>query len=50
MRETFFLMKDFGYDDFEKNSVVITKFKNEGKLDNIMLIQQQLEAKYNQGN
>ena len=50
MRETFFLMKDFGYDDFEKNNVVIGKFKSEGKLDNMMGIQQALEASYNAGN
>ena len=36
MRETFFLMKDFGYDDFEKNNVVISKFKEQNKLDNMM--------------
>ena len=39
MRETFFLMKDFGYDNFEKNNSVITNFKNQGKLDNMMGIQ-----------
>ena len=50
MRETFFLMKDFGYDDFEKNNIVISKFKSEGKLDNMMGIQQALEASYNAGN
>ena len=29
-RETFFLMKDFGYDNFEKNNGVITNFKIKG--------------------
>lgn len=43
-------MKDFGYDDFEKNNIVIGKFKSEGKLDNMMGIQQALEASYNAGN
>ena len=47
MRETFFLMKDFGYDNFEKNNAVITNFKNQGKLDNMMGIQQALERSYN---
>ena len=47
MRETFFLMKDFGYDNFEKNNSVITNFKNQGKLDNMMGIQQALERSYN---
>ena len=47
MRETFFLMKDFGYDNFEKNSTVITKFKNQGKLDSLMEIQAELEQSYN---
>ena len=42
-------MKDFGYDDFEKNNIVIGKFKSEGKLDNMMGIQQALEASYNAG-
>ena len=27
VREAFFNMRDFGYDNFEKNQVVITKFK-----------------------
>ena len=36
MRETFFLMKDFGYDNFEKNNIVINKFKEQNKLDNMM--------------
>ena len=49
MRETFFLMKDFGYDNFEKNNSVITNFKNQGKLDNMMAIQQALERSYNSG-
>ena len=40
-------MKDFGYDDFEKNNIVIGKFKDQGKLDNMMGIQQALEASYN---
>lgn len=48
MRETFFLMKDFGYDNFEKNNVVITKFRDQGNLDNMMGIQQALEQSYAQ--
>ena len=39
IRETFFLMKDFGYDNFEKNRIVIMKFKDQGKLDDMMGIQ-----------
>lgn len=49
VRETFFLMKDFGYDDFEKNNTVISQFKAQGKLDNMMGIQQALEVSYNAG-
>ena len=29
-------MKDFGYDNFEKNSIVINKFREQGKLDEMM--------------
>ena len=29
-------MKDFGYDNFEKNNIVINKFKEQNKLDNMM--------------
>ena len=42
-------MKDFGYDNFEKNSIVITKFKEQGKLDSLMEIQAELERTYNGG-
>jgi len=30
------MMKDFGYDNFEKNQPIINKYKNQGKLDNLM--------------
>mgnify|MGYP000995680943 FL=1 len=40
-------MKEFGYEDFEKNSVVIHQFKEQGKLGNIIEIQQTLERSYN---
>ena len=39
MRETFFLMKDFGYDNYDKNYTVINNFKQQGKLDDMMGIQ-----------
>lgn len=35
LREVFFLVKDFGYDNFEKNSTIISKYKELGKLDNL---------------
>lgn len=31
-------MKDFGYDNFEKNSAVISKFIEQKKLDNLVEI------------
>ena len=52
MREAFFSMKDFGYDNFEKNVVVLTKFKQQGKLgaDHLATIAAELETSYNGGN
>lgn len=49
MRETMFLMRDFGYDNFEKNIVVVTKFKEQGKLEDYAKIQLDLEKSYNGG-
>lgn len=42
-------MKDFGYDNFEKNVVVITKFKQQGRLGDeyIAAIAAELETSYN---
>ena len=47
MRELFFQFKDFGYDDFTKNNVVISKFKEQNKLEKMDEIAQALEASYN---
>lgn len=52
MREAFFSMKDFGYDNFEKNVVVLTKFKQQGRLgaEHLATIASELETSYNGGN
>lgn len=42
-------MRDFGYDNFEKNNVVITKFKQQGKLDSLAEMAGELEKSYNGG-
>ena len=47
MRELFFQFKDFGYDNFAKNNIVIGKFKEQNKLDKMDEIAQALEASYN---
>ena len=39
-------MKDFGYDDFDKNLPVIAEFAQKNQLDDIMVIQQKLENAY----
>jgi len=45
-REAFFTVKDFGYDDYEKNALIINTMKDQGKLDNIMAIAELLERAY----
>jgi len=42
-------MKDFGYDDFDKNLPVIAEFAQKNQLDDIMPIQQKLENVYYAG-
>lgn len=41
-----FSLKDFGYDDFAKNSVVVSKFKAQGKLDDFPAICAAVEKDY----
>ena len=49
VREVMFQLKDFGYDDFSKNSVIVSKFKQNGKLDDMMGIYAEVERSYNGG-
>lgn len=49
MREAFFTAKDFGYDDYEKNLKVINKMKEQGKLENLMAMAEELERTYSVG-
>ena len=39
-------MKDFGYDNFEKNYPVIIKFRDQGKLDDLTQVESQLDKAY----
>ena len=47
IREVFFQMKDFGYDNYDKNYPVIMKFSAQGKIDNLPEIVQELDQVYN---
>ena len=46
MREAMFQMKDFGYDNFDKNIVIANKFKQQGKLDDMIQIAAAAERDY----
>ena len=48
MRDLLLQVIEYGYDDYERNIRVLTKFKINGKLGNIEEIQQDLELVYSE--